>query len=149
MPGPYAPNDTLIGPIVHQIALNIQRQIPSIGKVWEAVPDRAPSDNQVLLPVLKVKQLGDTNGKLKVLITVGARHVFRRQELDAGIARAYTYVMPWLQMLAAWNNATLGGLAIDVTTTDLVIARIIESGQVYPAVATNFNVLTEFNIDLT
>jgi len=149
MPGPYTPGDTLIGPIIHQLATNIKTQIPSIEYVWEEVPDRAPSDNQVLLPVLKIKVLGDTNGKLKLLITVGARHVFRRRELDAGISQAYTYIMPWLRMLSAWQNQTLGGLAIDVTPTDLAITRIIESGQVFIAVATNFEVLTEFNIDLT
>lgn len=149
MPGPYAPSDTLIGPIITQIANNIRTQIPSIEYVWEKVPDRAPSDNQVLLPLLKIKQVDDTNGKLKILLTVGARHVFRRRELDAGIAQAYTYIMPWLKMLSAWTNDTLGGLAIKVTTTDLAVTRIIESGQVFIALATNFEVLTEFNIDLS
>lgn len=149
MPGPYAPSDTLIGPIIHQLAVNIQNQIPSIEYVWEKVPDRAPSDNQVLLPLLKIKVVDDTNGKLKIMLTIGARHVFRRRELDAGITQAYTYIMPWLRMLSAWTNDTLGGLSIKVTTTDLAITRIIESGQVFIAVATNFEVLTEFNIDLT
>lgn len=149
MPGPYTPDDSLIGPIIHQIALNIQTQIPSIEYVWEEVPDRAPSNNQVLLPVLKVKILGDTNGKLKLLISVGARHVFRRRELDAGISQAYTYIMPWLRMLSAWENDTLGGLSMKVTPTDLVVTRLIEGGQAFIALAVNFDVLTEFNIDLT
>lgn len=148
MAGPYTPGDTLIGPIISQIAQTIRTQIPSIEYVWEKTPDRAPSDNQVLLPLLKIKQIDDTNGKLKIILTIGARHLFRRQELDAGITRAYTYIMPWLRLLAAWPNATAGGLAIKITTTDLAITRIIESGQVYIAVATNFEVLTEFNIDL-
>jgi hypothetical protein len=149
MAGPYAPGDTLVGPIIHQIAQIIRTEIPSIENVYEAVPDRAPSDNQVLLPLIKIKPLDDTNGKLKVLISIGARHVFRRRELDAGITQVYTYIMPWLRMLSAWNNDTLGGLSIKVTTTDLAVTRIIESGQVYIALAVNFDVLTEFNIDLT
>ena len=149
MAGPYAPDDTLVGPIIHQIAQVIRMSIPSIEYVWEQVPDRAPSDNQVLLPLVKIKQVDDTNGKLKVLISVGARHVFRRRELDAGITQAYSYIMPWLRMLSAWTNDTLGGLSIKVTTTDLAVTRVIESGQVFIALATNFDVLTEFNIDLT
>lgn len=149
MPGPYAPSDSLIGPIIQQLATTIQTQIPSIEHVYTQVPDRAPSDNQVLLPIIKIKILGDTNGKLKLLLTVGARHVFRRRELDAGLTQAYTYIMPWLRLLSAWPNQTQGGLAIDTTPTDLAITRIIESGQVFIALAINFNILTEFNIDLS
>jgi hypothetical protein len=149
MPGPYTPQDTLVGPIIHQLALTIQQQIPSIGQVWEKMPDRAPSNNQVLLPLIKIHVLSDTNGKLKVRLVVAARHVFRRTELDAGLAQVYTYIMPWLRMLAAWPNQTLGGLAIQVDPTDFAMTRVIEGGQSMIVLAANFNVLTEFNIDLT
>lgn len=149
MPGPYTPSDTLVGPIITQIANTIRNEIPAIEYVWEKVPDRAPSDNQVLLPLLKIKVLSDTNGKLKILLTIGARHVFRRRELDAGISQAYTFIMPWLRLLSAWPNQTQGGLAIDTTPTDLAVTRIIEGGQAFIALAVNFDVLTEFNIDLT
>lgn len=149
MPGPYTPSDSLIGPIIHQIAQTIRNEIPSIEHVFEQVPDRAPSDNQVLLPLLKIKVLDDTNGKLKILVSIGARHVFRRRELDAGISQVYTYIMPWLRMLSAWPNDTQGGLAMKTTPTDLAVTRIIEAGQVYIALAVNFDVVTEFNIDIT
>jgi hypothetical protein len=149
VPGPYTPQDTLIGPIIHQIAVTIQTEIPSIEYVWEKTPDRAPSNNQVLLPLLKGKVLSDTNGKMKLLLTIGARHLFRRTELDAGITAVYTYIMPWLMMLDAWPNQTLAGLAMSTTPKDFAVTRMIESGQVFIALAVDFDVLTEFNIPLS
>lgn len=148
MAGPYAPSDDIIGPIIHEIALIIQTGIPSIEYVHERVPDRAPANNHVLLPILKIHQLDDTNGKLKIRITIGARHVFRRTELDAGITKMYTYIMPWLFLIAAWPNQTLNGRAIQMEISDVIPTRIMESGQAYIALAINFDVLTEFNIPL-
>lgn len=146
MPGPYAPDDSLFGPIIHTLATILQNGIPSITYIWEKTPDRAPSNNQVLLPILKVHVVDDTNGKLKIRITIGARHLFRRNELDAGLGVAYSYIMPWLFLLSAWPDQTLGGLAISVTPTDVMPAKIVESGQTFVALAVDFNVLTEFNI---
>lgn len=149
MAGPYAPSDTVIGPIIHEIAQIIATGIPSIEYVHEKVPDRAPADNHVLLPILKIHKVDDTNGKLKIRITVGARHVFRRMELDAGITRMYTYIMPWLLLISAWPSQTLNGRAIDMDISDVYPTRVMESGQAYIALAVNFDVLTEFNIALT
>lgn len=149
MPGPFSPSDTVIGPIVHQLALYIQQQIPSIAQVYEELPDRNPMHNSVILPLGKTKVLSDTNGKLKVSFQINMRHLFRRKEMDANIAEAYTYVMPWLLMLSAWENQTLGGLAMEVNPSDLQVMQASESGQAYVALAVNFDVVTEFNIPLT
>lgn len=149
MPGPYAPNDSLVGPIVHQIALFIAAQIPSVGHVYEDLPDRAPADNSVIIPLLRGRVLSDTNGKLKVQLQFSLRHLFRRKSMPDNIATAYTYVMPWLQMLSAWPNQTLGGLAMEVDASDLAITQMSESGQPMVALVVNFYVVTEFNIPLT
>lgn len=149
MPGPYAPDDTLIGPIVHQIAEDIRTQIPSITYVWEEEPDRAPSNNQVVLPLTRIRQVSDTNGKLKIEITVSMRHLFRRTELDSGVRTLRTYIMPWLRLLAAWPNATLDGLAIKMTATEVRELKLMLGGQAFIALGVDFVVLTEFNIDLT
>lgn len=149
MPGPYTPADNEIGPIIHQIALTIQAQIPSIAYVYEDMPDRAPMDNTVLIPLSKSKVLSDTNGKIKVKHIFGVRHVFRRKQYSSNVVSAYSYVLPWLKMLAAWPNQNLSGLAISVTTTDLMVTQVAESGQPMVALVVNFEVLTEFNADLT
>lgn len=149
MAGPYAPSDNVIGPIIYEIAQIIRVGIPSIEYVHERVPDRAPADNHVLLPILKIHKLDDTNGKLKIRITIGARHVFRRTELDAGLTKMYTYIMPWLYLLSAWPSQTLNGRAIDIDISDVFPTRVMESGQAFIALAVNFDVLTEFNIPLT
>lgn len=149
MPGPYSPNDDILGPIIHQLAVTLQAEIPSIEYIYEKPPDRAPSNNQVLLPLSKAKILSDTNGKVKILFFIGARHLFRRTELDAGITLLYQYLTPWLRVLTAWPNATLNGLAIDVTPKQLFVTKVQEAGQIFLCLATDFEVLTEFNIPIT
>lgn len=134
---------------MHVIAQTIATQIPSIGHVYEKLPDRPPTDNEVLLPMVKAKIVDDTNGKLKVRFTITAQHLFRRGQIDNGLTRAYTYVMPWLQMLSAWTNQTLSGLAIAMYTSDLAVTQIVDNGQAYVALVVNFDVLTEFNLVLT
>lgn len=133
---------------MHQLATIIQTQIPSIDFVYEKMPDRAPTDNQVLLPMVKAKVVDDTNGKLKVRFTIASQHLFRRTEMDTALTRAYAYVMPWLFMLSAWTNQTLSGLSIAVYMSDLGVTQLVVSGQAYVALVVNFDVLTEFNIVL-
>jgi hypothetical protein len=149
MPGPFAPSDDVVGPIAHAIAILIITQIPSIGTVYEKLPDRPPADNSVILPMTRGKVMDETNGKVKIRLTYSMNHLFRRTSLPDDMLRAYTYVMPWLRFLAAWTNQGLGGLAISVSATDLGITQRVESGQPYLALVVNFDVLTEFNIPLT
>lgn len=150
MPGPFTPADTMIGPIVHAIATIIQQQIPSIAKVYEDLPDRAPIDNSVLLPLTNAKVKEETNGKMRVSFTIGARHVFKRKNMPDNVAQAYQYLMPWLQMLAAWPNQNLGlSYVRSVSATDARVTQLAESGQPMVALAVNFDVLAEFNIPLS
>lgn len=149
MPGPYSPSDDFIGPISHQIAITIQAQIPSIGYVFEKPPDRPPQDNEVFIQFVKGQVLSDTNGKMKLKLTYSARHFFRRAEMDTVLGRAYTYVTPWLRMLDAWPNQTLGGLVMETNPTSLSVLQVTESGQVSVALAVAFDTVTEFNISLT
>jgi hypothetical protein len=95
------------------------------------------------------KVLGDTNGKLKVQLTYGMTHVFRRANMSDALTRAYTYVTPWLNFLAAWPNQNLGGLAMEVNATDLTFAQRTESGQAMVGLVISFQVVTEFNIPLS
>lgn len=149
MPGPYSPSDTLVGPIVHQLALLVAAQIPSVGHVYEDLPDRSPTDNSVIVPLIRAKVLGETNGKLRVQLQFSLRHLFRRKNMPDNIATAYTYVMPWLNLLSAWPNQNLSGLAIEVNPSDVVVTQMSESGQPMVALVINFFVVTEFNISLT
>ena len=149
MPGPYSPNDTLVGPIAHQIATLIATQIPSIGTVYERIPDRAPADNSVIVAFDRGHVVDDTNAKVKINLMYTVQHVFRRANLSDSFARAYTYIMPWMRFLAAWPNQTLGGLAIVVNTADVKVQRIPIAGQPEVVISTTIGVLTEFNIDLS
>jgi hypothetical protein len=149
MPGPFTPSDSLVGPIVHQIALFIAAQIPSVGHVYEDLPDRAPDNNSVIIPLLHGRVLANTNGKLKVQLQFSLRHLFRRKNMPDNVAQAYTYVMPWLMLLSAWSNQNLNGLAIEVDASDITITQMSESGQPMVALVVNFYVVTEFNIPLT
>ena len=149
MPGPFTPLDTMVGAIAHQIALFVKAQIPSVGYVWEEVPDRPPQDNTVMLPITQVRILSDTNGKVKLGIDYSITHVFRRAESYDTIRRAYTYMMPWVQFVTAWMNQNLNGLAISVDGHDVQVTKLMVSGEVVIAVVTRIAVITEFNIVLT
>ncbi len=147
MAGPFAPSDSLIGPIVNAIANNIRAQIPSIQYVYEKLPDRSPQDNSVIIPLVKGKvKEAETEGKVSILLTFGIRHLFRRKEMPDNIAQAQSYLMPWLLMLTAWSNQQLGGLARVTNVTDVAIVHVAESGQPMVALAVNVDILTEFNV---
>jgi hypothetical protein len=149
MPGPYTPSDTLIGAIVHQIALFISAQIPAVGHVYEDLPDRSPVDNSVIIPLIRGKVVPPPEGKFRIRLQFSLRHLFRRKNMPENIAQAYTFVVPWLKLLSAWKNQDLNGLAIEVDADELSVTQMSESGQPMVALVVNFFVVTEFNIDLT
>lgn len=149
MPGPYVPDGTLITDIIHQIAITIQAQIPSISHVYEEYPDRAPNDNTVILPLTKFKVLDDSNGKLKVVFVITAKHLFRRKQMSDNITQAYSYVNPWLLCISAWPNQDLGGNAIQLTIKEGGVQQMAEAGQAMVGLVVSFEVLAEFNIPLT
>jgi len=148
MPGPFAPVDALIGPIVHALAVIIQAQIPSIAFVYEELPDRTPGDNTVIIPLTKGVIKDESNGKQEILFTFTVRHLFRRKSMADNILQAYSYMFPWLQMLSAWPNLTLGGLVRQISTSEVMVTQIAESGQPMVALTVVFTVLTEYNIPL-
>jgi len=149
MPGPFSPNDSLIGPIVHQLALFIQAQIPSIAYLYEKLPAKPPQDNSFIIPLLKSKITNETSGKIYLMLTFAVQHIFRRKELDANIASAYSYIVPWLSLLAAWPNQNLGGLTRSVSAKDLLLSQAAASGQAVVALTFHVEIETEFNIPLT
>lgn len=148
MAGPYSPNDSLVGPIIHELAVIIQTGIPSIQTVYEDMPDRAPIDNSVVLPLTDAEPKDETNGKMVVKLVIGGKHLFRRKEMSANIQQAYSYLFPWLQLLSAWPNQDLGGLARSITTTKVRVTQAGEAGTPFLALAVDFTVLTEFNVPL-
>ncbi len=149
MPGPFSPGDVIVGPIAEAISCLITTQIPSITHVYPTLVDRPPGDNAVVLRFTRGKVRDETNGKVKVLLTYTMQHIFRRTEVSDALSRSYTYIIPWLQFLAAWPNQQLGGLAIEMSATDLATTPITVSGQPVVALLVDFNVLTEFNISIT
>ena len=149
MPGPFNPVDSLVGPIAHQIALFVSAQIPSIQAVYEKLTDRPPGDNTVVVKFTRGKVLGETNGKMKIRLTYTIQHLFRRANLPDSFSRAYTYIMPWMFLLAAWPNQNLAGLAREVNATELAVAQLPYSGTPVVALVVNFDVVTEFNIPLS
>jgi len=149
MPGPFAPSDSLVGPIVSNLTTFINTQIPAVGYIYPTLPDRPPADDAVVMPLLKITIVSETNGKLKLSLSFAMRHLFRRTNLQDDIARAYTFIVPWLNVLGAWQNQTLSGLAMEVDAKELTVMQVTMGGQVLVALGVNFNVVTEINIVLT
>jgi hypothetical protein len=149
MPGPFSPNDNLVGPIVQQIANLIQTQIPSINYVYTKLPDRPPQDNSVMLPLVKAKLLHEYSGLQQWQFIFAVMHTFRRRNMSDTLSTAYTYITPWMNFLGAWPNQTLGGLAEEVNATELTILQRAESGQPMVVLTVSFNVVTSLNIPLS
>jgi hypothetical protein len=82
----------------------------------------------------KFKVKGDTNAKPYVRLTFGIYVLYRPTKLGDGIALAYTYLNPVLQVLAAWPNQTL----TDSNGTDHAIEVCLTDGGVtrWPQAAT-------------
>src|SRR5579859_3831617 len=109
--GPYTPDDWLIGPMVASLADIISNQITGIDKVYQQDPDGSPLNNSVTITLHKFKVEDDTNGKLQLRIIFAITHWFRRSNYGQGIAKAYSYIMPYLLTFSAWPNQQLGHLA--------------------------------------
>ena len=148
MPGPFPPTDDLVGPIATAIKNLIAAQIPSINpnNIYVFLPDTPPTDGSVLLPMTRMKLLHNYSGKVQYQITYACWHVFRRRKMSDTLTAAYTYITPWLKFLEAWPNQTLGGLAEEVTATDIVITQKVDNGQPYVYLICTFNVVTNINI---
>lgn len=144
----FTPSDTLIGPIVTQLA-GIAGQIQGVGRTYTVPPEGEPEDNSVLFPLKRWRVIDDTNAKLKVELTFSILHLFRRDRMDDVMPRVQLVMTSWWNALADWSNLTLGGLAIDTTIKDGAIGTVEWAGQMYLSLTNTVVVLTEFNIPLS
>lgn len=94
----------------------------------------------------RMKLLHNYSGKVQYSLTFTMWHMFRRKKMSDNVATAYTYVTPWLKFLEAFPNQTLGGLAEEVTATDLAVTQKVDSGQPFVVLMVTFNVVTTINI---
>jgi hypothetical protein len=147
-PGSVQPNDTLVTPIVQQLAI-VAQQIAGIGTCYTEPLDQAPEDNSVLFPLRGWKVLDDTSAKLKVELTFEVLHLFARTNLPDALARAYSFVPAWLTVLTAWGNNELGGLAITVSLLEqpATVKGFEWAKEPFIAISTLVTVLTEFSIN--
>ncbi len=143
---PYSPNDSMIGPVVAAIANLIATQVQGVSVVYQKVPDSAPEDGSVLIPLTGFRIVEDTNGKLKVRLGFGIRHFIVRGELPDNIQTAYSYLVPYLQVFSSWANQTLGGLAREMTPSAGGVTQFVENGQAFVALILNLDVIVDLNI---
>ena len=149
MAGPFSPADTVVGPIVQALSNIVATQIPAVGYIYQTMPDRPPADDAVIMPLMQAQIIDDTSGKLTIKLSFAMRHLFRRTNLADDIARAYTYIMPWLFVLSAWTNQSVSGLALKVNPKIIKVIQVTQAGQAMVALAIDFDVITEFNIVVT
>lgn len=142
----YPPEDTLIGPIVDQLHAIIHDQI-GVSRIYDTDPDGPVEQGSAIIPAPLFEILSDTNAKLYLKLKFQIRHVARRGPLKQTLQYLYTYVMPYLQALAAWPNNELNDEAIQVNIIKGGIGQLPIAGQAHLALYLNIEVLTEFNID--
>lgn len=143
--GPFTPSDTLVGPIVHQLATYINTEITGINKVYEQDPDGSPLDNTVTIPLVKFEVKECTFGKMEVTLKFSVIHWFRRGVLGTGITKCYSFLMPYLQVLTAWSQNDINNLARQITVTDGGVTQISYSSEPHVGLVINIDVCTEYN----
>lgn len=143
----FSPQD-VISPLVHQLAL-VAQQISGIGRVYETEPDNPPEDGSVLFPLVSFESPDDTNGKFYIKLTFNVMYCKRRSRGTQDIPAIYQYVLPFLQAYSAWANQSLNDEAISVTVKKGGVTQFTHGTQVFRALLTTVEVLTEFNITLS
>jgi hypothetical protein len=145
----FTANDTVISPIVENLATIIENQIsPAPSTVYRQPPDRAPEDNTTTIILAQYKILDSTNWKLEARLIFNIQHWFRPlPHFSDALLKCYSYLMPYLlafqdqtnQENANWRivEAVQGGIKTEGVAAE---ARV--------GLTTNVSVLTEFNIPL-
>lgn len=141
----FEPTDTLVGPIIHELALVIQDQIGGIGRIYELPPDGPPEHNSIQFP-FQMSVDDETVGKLRVTLSFDIHHHFRRVRFSDDYALAQTYIIPWVLCLATWENQTLNGLAYALHPGKVRVIQMVTSQTPYVSVVSHLDVETELNI---
>ena len=146
MPGPYAPDDALIGPLLSAVKSIIQTEIPSIQAVYDATPSKGLKDNTVALEFKMGKVIPVTNGKMQIRGSFRARHVFRLTQLESVQLRAQSYIYPWLQLLSAWPNQHPTSYTVIITPTEIQMGQMADAGADVYGLVIMWDVVLEYNI---
>lgn len=141
----FEPADTLVGPIIHELAAIIADQIGGVGTIYELPPDGPPEDNSIQFP-FQMDVSDETVGKLRIDLSFDIHHNFRRTRFSEDYARAQTYVIPWVLALATWENQTLNGLAFSLKPGKVRVIQMVTSQTPYVSVVSRLVVSTEINI---
>lgn len=144
-PNTFAPDDSWLSPVLDAL-IDITRQVSGIGKTYKEPPEGDVEDNSVLYPLKSWKVETSTYGKAKLRLTFNILHLFRRDNLNDDIDRAFLYVKPWLQALSALGNTDLNGLAITTDPTDGQLVTYVHGNMAYIAIQNTVEVLTEFTL---
>jgi hypothetical protein len=146
----FAANDSLLSPIIEQLAEIIEQQItPAPQKVYRKEPDGSTIHNSVTLPLNQFKVRDDTNGKLELHMIFSISHWFRRGTYGTGIESCYLYLMPYLQAFSAWPNQELQNQARIVAVSSGGVTQKVYAGEPHVALIVNVEVVTEFNIPIS
>ena len=142
-PGSVTPTDSVVGPLVAQLAL-VAQQIQGIGICYLEPPEGPPEDNSVIFPCKSWEFVDSTNGRLRVYLTFDIMHLFSRRLLDEALPDIYKFTPAWWTVLGDWNNQTLGGLvrSMDVKAGEITTTKM--AGEILLALTHRVRLLYEF-----
>lgn len=147
-PNSIAPTDSLIAPVTSAL-ITLAQQIQGIGNTYHQVPDGPPEDNSVLFPFKRMEVNADaTNGKLVLTLHYEIIHVFRRARLQDALAALYPYLVPWLTVLTAWSNQTLGGIAQNLDLGEMQVAYYPHANQPALGITSSVAVRVVYNVNV-
>ena len=140
-----AQEDTLIGPICHQLGL-VAAQVDGVGTVYEKIPDAAPDSGGVMFACKHIDVISGTNSRLTLHLDFDIIHVFRRTRLQDDLARCYAAMPAWLTVLSKVSNVTLGGTVQLIDLKGMDIKEVTHANQKMMGVVSSVVVRYEMTI---
>ena len=143
MPGIYAPADTLISPIITELATILDQQIGGVNRIYNLPPAGPPDDMSVIILLNHGKNSTATIGRLRQTLTFVVMQFMRFNDLSAAYTTAYSYIPSYLQAFEAWGAQRLNNKSIEVNVRDYGVAQRPYAGQPYLILGFTIDVVAE------
>lgn len=148
MPLTYAPNDTLISPVITQLTNIVTNQVGGITTIYATPPAGPPDDSSLVVLFSRGSNDKDpshlvTIGRLRQKLTFVLMQFFRFNDISNAFITAYSYIPSYIKAFGAWSNQNLQSTAVEVTVTDYGVAQHPYAGQPYLVLGMTIEVVVE------
>jgi hypothetical protein len=126
--------------------IQVAQQIQGIGPCYPVPPEGFIEDGGVLFPCKSWQVESLTNGRVRMRLTFDILQLFADRDYAEAVPTLETFALAWWQVLGAWANQRLGGLALSLDLVNGGVSTVTHGETTYLALTHTVNVLTEFLI---